>query len=74
MYRVLLEPTSVLYVPPGYVVIEKVLSGQCISYVRASVLHKSDESHGNGKAAVTFFTALPIRDKMVQLVDMMKSS
>ena len=63
-----LGPSSLLYVPMGWAVIEKVVSGQIITHLRKAVVYKSQKLHDNGVASLPFF---PHKDQ-AKVAELMK--
>ena len=66
-------PLTALYVPPGWLLIDKCTTGQLITSVRLAVLHATEKARSNMSASVDFFTDKE-RAKITELIDCVKSA
>ena len=73
MYYLTQTPQSVLYVPIGWAIVDKVISGQVVCHVRSCVGFQSNVLFEGGMAAADYF---PKKDqaKVRELINMCKPS
>ena len=73
IYYAMQGPLTALYVPPGWLLIDKCTTGQLITSVRLAVLHASTQARSNMSAAVDFFTDKE-KAKITELIDVVKKA
>ena len=72
--HIVCEPGSCLFLPQGYVFVEKVISGQIVCSVRASRFYKSDQNLANMRSAMDFFDTVEHIPRIQQLIDQIGAS
>ena len=55
MWYTVQQPLSVLYIPMGWALLDRAVSGQIVTSVRASCAYVNDGNYENGCAAIPFF-------------------
>lgn len=72
IFHTRVKPNSMLYVPMGFVVIEKVAAGQVIVTLRSTVLYKSGQAVVNAKAALPYFSESSLAPKIEKLISLVE--
>ena len=66
------KPLSVLFVPMGWVVLERVINGQVIQHLRCSCFYGTPASCSNAQACLQFIEPAEMRGKLTDIVQMCK--
>ena len=66
------KPLSVLFVPMGWVLIERVIAGQVVQHLRCSLFWSTPASRENAAACVQFIEPAEMRGKIKDILELCK--